>query len=131
MSEKNVELHHQAVDAFNRRDLDAFLALMDADVESVPRLASMEGSFHGHDGVGRWWQNLLDAFPDFTAEIVEVHDLGDLTLATVRTSGHGAGSETPLDQRMWEIVRWRRGKCIWRGTFETRAEAMEAGGLRE
>ena len=33
MSQENVELTYQAYDAFNRRDLDAVLALMDADVE--------------------------------------------------------------------------------------------------
>jgi ketosteroid isomerase-like protein len=127
MSLENKELHHRAIDAFNRRDLDAFLALMDADVDSAPRLTSVEGRFHGHDGVRRWWQNLLAAFPDYTAEILEVHDLGgDLTLAAVHTRGHGAGSDTPLDQRMWQIGRWRHGKCIWRETFETKTEALEA-----
>jgi ketosteroid isomerase-like protein len=131
VSQENVELYYRAINAFNRRDFDAFLALMDADVESAPRVASVEGRFHGHDGVRRWWQNLLAAFPDYTAEILEVHDLGDHTLAAVRTRGHGAGSETPLDQRMWQVGRWRRGKCVSRETFETKAEALKAAGLSE
>jgi hypothetical protein len=131
MSQENVERHHQMIDAFNRRDLDAFLALMDADVESEPRLAFMEGSFQGHDGVRRWWRSLLDAFPDFTAEIVELRDLGEITLGAVRIRGHGAGSETPLDQGLWQVGRWRNGKCVWRKTFETKAEAFEAAGLSE
>jgi hypothetical protein len=38
----NVARHYQAVDAANRRDLGALLELMDPDVESTPRLASME-----------------------------------------------------------------------------------------
>jgi ketosteroid isomerase-like protein len=33
MSEENVELNQRANDAFNRRDLDALLALSDPDVE--------------------------------------------------------------------------------------------------
>jgi ketosteroid isomerase-like protein len=33
MSEENVELAHRAYDAFNRRDLDAFLAFNDPEVE--------------------------------------------------------------------------------------------------
>ena len=131
MPQQNVELYSQAIDAFNRRDFDAFLALMDAHVESAPRLASVEGSFHGHDGVRRWWEDLLAAFPDYTAEILEVHDLGEFTLAAVRTRGHGAGSETPLDQTMWQLGRWRSGKCIWRETFETKAAALRAAGLSE
>jgi hypothetical protein len=40
-------------DAVNRRDLRAFLALMDADVEAFPRIIAIEGGFHGHDGIRR------------------------------------------------------------------------------
>ena len=44
MSQENVELAHQAYHAVNRRDLDALLELMDAQVEAVPILAGMEGA---------------------------------------------------------------------------------------
>ena len=37
MSRENVELHHQSIDAFNRRDFDALLALTDSLVEYLPR----------------------------------------------------------------------------------------------
>jgi ketosteroid isomerase-like protein len=65
MSQGNVELFGRSVDAFNRRDLDALLALMDDDVELVPRIGAMEGesSYRGHNGVRRWWDNVLDVFP--------------------------------------------------------------------
>jgi ketosteroid isomerase-like protein len=36
MSQENVDLVRRAVDAFNRRDLDAFVALTDDDVEVIP-----------------------------------------------------------------------------------------------
>ena len=45
MTQENVELFHQAYDAVNRRDLDAFVSLMDADVEAVPILSRMEGDY--------------------------------------------------------------------------------------
>ena len=53
MSQENVELAYRVVDAFNRRDLDAYLAVMDDDVEIVSLLAAMEGGYHGHDGLRR------------------------------------------------------------------------------
>ena len=65
MSQENVELARQAYDAFNRRDFGWLIALMDADAHLVPQLAAMEGEYHGHDGIRRWWQNLLDAWPDW------------------------------------------------------------------
>ena len=133
MSQENVKLMYRAVDAFNGRDLDAHLALMDDDVEVIPRVGAMEGesSYRGHDGVRRWWNDVLDVFPDWKVEVVEVRDLGDLTLATIRLSGHGAGSAAPTDQATWQVGRWRRAKCVWWRTFQTRAEALEAVGLSE
>jgi hypothetical protein len=77
MSQENVELAQQVFDAFNRRDLRAFLALMDAGVEAGSRLAAMEGGYHGHDGIRQWWQNLLGAIPDYTLETVEAREPGN------------------------------------------------------
>jgi ketosteroid isomerase-like protein len=131
MSQENVELALQAFDAVNRRDLDALLAVMDDDVEVVTRIAAMEGALHGHDGVRRWWENMFTAFPDYEFEVVDVRDLRDVTLASLRALGHGAGSNVPFEDLLWHASRWRRGKCVWWRAFEAEAEALEAVGLRE
>ena len=133
MSQENVELIWRGFDAFNRQDLDAYLALMDDDVEFVPRQGAMEGesSYRRHDGVRRWWNSLFDVFPDYTIEVVEVRDLGDLTFATIRLRGHGVGSAAPTDQATYIMVRWRRGKVVWWRTSDARAEVFEAAGLSE
>ena len=129
MSQENVELAQQAFDAFNRRDMGAFLALMDADVEAVSRLVATEGGYHGHDGIRHWWQNLLDAFPDYNLETVEARELGNLTLATLRSRGHGADSDTPFVDTVWVVVHWRDKKAVrWR-VCTSESEALEAVGL--
>jgi ketosteroid isomerase-like protein len=76
-------------------------------------------------------ENLLDVFPDFAVEVVEVRDLGDLTLMTVRTRGHGSDTDTPFEMPLWQVIRWRGGKCVWRRSYGIRAEALEAAGLWE
>ena len=43
MSESKTELLCRCVDAFNRRDLDAFLALADDEMEFVPRIVGLGG----------------------------------------------------------------------------------------
>jgi ketosteroid isomerase-like protein len=131
MSQGNAELTYRAFDAFNRRDLEASLALTDDDMEAVPRAARMEGSYHGRDGVRRWWDDLLAVIPDFTIEVGDVRDVGDLTLTALNMRGHGAGSDVPLDETVWYVGRWRRGKCVWWRTFDTHAEALETAGLSE
>jgi ketosteroid isomerase-like protein len=131
MSQANVELALEAFDAVNRRDLDALLALTDDDVEIVTRIAAVEGGVHGHDGMRRWWENMFTAFPDYYFEVVDVRDLGEVTLASLRALGHGAGSDVPFEDLLWHASQWRRGKCVWWRAFETEAEALEAAGLRE
>jgi SnoaL-like domain len=131
MSQEQVELVHRGVDAFNRRDLDGYLRLADAEVEFRGLLAGVEGVYHGHEGVQQWWHDLLDAMPDFTLEVVEVRDLGGVTLTKLRAFGHGAGSDVPLEQVLWSPFRWREKKVVWGAVFPTEAEALEAVGLRE
>jgi ketosteroid isomerase-like protein len=131
MPQENVELLHLSVDAVNRRDLVSFLALMDEDVESVSRIVAIEGGLQGHAGVRRWWESWLDAFPDYTIEIVEAQEIGDVVLAALRAVGHGAGSVLPFEDRVWHASQWRSGKCVWWRVFNTQAEALEAAELRQ
>jgi ketosteroid isomerase-like protein len=132
MSQENVERMRAGIEALNRRDLDAFLSLVDDDVVAVARAAAMEGGqYHGHDGIRRWWKEQLDVFPDFTVEVREVRDLGDVTVAVLHNRAHGAGSDTPAEETIWSAARWRRGKVVWSRNFSTQAEAFEAAGLSE
>jgi ketosteroid isomerase-like protein len=126
MSEENVELAHRTVDALNRPDLDAILALADDDIEGTPALASIEGRYHGHAGIRRWWESLFSSLPDFTVEVVEVRDPGDLTVAVVDFRAEGAVSQASVEQRVWQVAKWRDGKAIWWQTFRTEADALEA-----
>ena len=130
MSQETVEVARRSYDAFNRRDLDALLALMDEDVEGVTNVTAVEGSYHGHEGIARWWRDLLDAFPDLMVDVLEMRDCGDLSLAQLRFRGHGAGSGIPFDVTVWHVSHGREGKCIWWHTFQTEAEALEAVRLR-
>jgi ketosteroid isomerase-like protein len=131
MSQENVELTHQVYVAFNGRDSAAFVEMMDADVEAWPRLAAVEGGYHGHDGIRRWWKSLLDTIPDFRAEAIDVRELGDVTLTKLHTSGHGADSGSPLEETVWVAIEWRDGKVLWWGVLATEAEVLEAVGLSE
>src|SRR3977135_1036283 len=100
MSHENVELLHRAIDAFNRRDLEAYLALQDAGVEFTPyeRAVGGLGPYRGHDGVRTWWEESFEAFPDLTAKLDDVQGRGDKTFARGRLRGTGAGSGAAFDR---------------------------------
>ena len=50
MPQESIDLLHQTFDAFNRRDLDAFLALCDPEVEFISYLMQVAGGqpYRGH-----------------------------------------------------------------------------------
>jgi ketosteroid isomerase-like protein len=131
MTQENVELAYRAIEAMNRRDLGALLALMDEDVEAVSRIVAVEGGLRGHDGIRRWWENWFSVFPDYEIEVVDVRDLGDLIIAALRALGHGAGSDLPFEDTIWLASRWLRGKCVWWRVFDSADEALEAAGPSE
>jgi ketosteroid isomerase-like protein len=133
MSQENVDLNHQANDAFNRRDLYAFLALMDQDVEFIPYEVAVQGGdpYRGHDGVRRWWEETLSVLPDIRVETYEIRDLGARNFVHGRLCGHGAGSGAPIERPLWQVTEWRDQKTVWWGVFESEADALEAAGLRE
>ena len=91
-----MELLYRSYDAVNRRDLDGLLALMDDDVEAVSRIAAMEGGLHGHDGMRRWWESWLGAFPDYKIEVDEVRDRGDFVFAALRAPGPRCRQPAPV-----------------------------------
>ena len=126
-----MELAYRAYDAFNRRDWDAFVALADDEVEIESRLAALEGNYHGHEGMHRWWTDFLGAFPDYTVEVEELRDLGDVTLGHIRGWGHGGAGHRPIIDPIWQPMRWRDGKCVWWRSCSTEAEALQAVGLSE
>lgn len=126
MSRENVERTLRSYDLFNRRDLEAFIDLMDEDVRCESRLAAVEGGYHGHEGARRWWDDFVGMFPDYVIEVEEVRDLGEITITRFIARGHGAASETPLVDPAWHAIRWRNGKCLWWRVCATEAEALDA-----
>jgi len=133
MSQVNVELTYLASDAFNRRDLEAFLALADPETEAFTRIMELEGGgpYRGHQGVRNWWKDVLEIAPDLRHEIEEVRDIGDLTVARIRQHGRGVGSDAPMEQTQWIITKWRDKKAVWWRILVSEAEALEAARLKE
>ena len=133
MSQENVDLSYRVIDAFNRRDLGAYLALIDPEVEFTPYEVWVQGGepYRGHAGVRAWWEESFAVFPDLRAEAYEIRDFGDRTVACGRIRGQGAGGGASIERSMWLVVEWRNTKTTSWCSFESEAEALEAVGLSE
>jgi ketosteroid isomerase-like protein len=131
VSQENVELANRVYEAVNRRDLDAVLDLMDPEVEFMSILVAVEGGYHGHAGVRRWWESIFDILPDYAVKVDGVRDLGAMTLARVRPGGHGLTSGAPFEQMLAQVIHWHNAKAVRMESFRNQAEALKAVGLEE
>ena len=126
-----MELYRLAMDAYNRGDVDAFIAMTDPAVEWVPRTSGVEGGVTGHDGVRSWWEDQVAAFDALHTEVHEVVDGGDWVVARVTSHMRGGESGVELDIPFGHAAKMANGRCVRFESFHTFEEALEAAGLSE
>jgi ketosteroid isomerase-like protein len=133
MSEENVELVRQALNAFTHRDVEEMLSYVDAEGELHSAIiGGAEGNvYRGHEGFRRWYADSFESFEDLRNEWSEFRDLGDRVLAFGRVKARGRESGVELDSPMGWVFTVRRGRLVKAEGFLSRAEALEAAGLSE
>jgi len=119
-------------DAFNRRDVDAFVDLVTREFEWVQVMAAIEGEvFTGREGIESYIGRLGEALEGYLAIADDHRDLGDRVLNLGRMVGRGRGSGVPVDTPVGMIFHFRDGKCSRMRAFLDHAEALRAAGLNE
>jgi len=96
MSQEDVDRMREGIEAMNHRDIDAVVRGMHPEVRFEHRLAALQGSFIGVDGVRRWFADLVEHFGTWRISCEDIRDLGDrvLALGTIRATGRESGVET-------------------------------------
>src|SRR6476620_6578173 len=134
MSQENVEIVRGMAAAFNRGDMDAWLEYWtdDIDFRAAEGAPDDRGPINGKDALRAFVQDWLDTFDEFRAEPVELIDAGvDKVIAVMRISGRAKLSGVETDLTYAELSTLRDGKIARGRQYFTRAEALEAAGLRE
>jgi ketosteroid isomerase-like protein len=132
MSEENVKLVTRLVEAWNRGDLDAFLALYHPECEvTFPPEVPEPGPFHGRSELRAWTEGFLDAWESHHVDVVGITAEGDQVIAMLRLRGRGAGSGIETDETDAHLLTFRDGKITRWQNFNERSEALEAAGLSE
>jgi ketosteroid isomerase-like protein len=132
MSQENVDMSRQAVEAGNRGDLDGWLAHCDPEIVWCGLADEPDpGPFRGHQGIlalnARW----RDLFPDFRLEVKEYIDAGEYVIVSGRFHGHTADSDAEVVNDEVLVNKFRDGKVVEVREYRTRDEALEAVGLSE
>jgi uncharacterized protein len=134
MSRENVALVQRFEDSWTRRDLDAALECVHADFEFdwSESMGPFVGIYKGHDGLARFWTELLDAWDQFSPTMVEVIECGPDGLVTVDVV-HARGKESGIDMEARGAMLWtlRKGRIVRVKMFQTKAEALEAASSQQ
>ncbi|MEA2346883.1 MAG: hypothetical protein QOG62_670 [Thermoleophilaceae bacterium] len=131
MSQENVEIVRDGLDAVNRRDAEAFVRDADPEIEFHAYFSEvLGGTFKRHSGMRAYISEIAETFEEFVIEFDDIEDRGDLAVAQLRAHGRGM-SGVAVRWHAVVAVRFRNGK-VWRiATRPTETEALEAVGLLE
>jgi ketosteroid isomerase-like protein len=89
-------LGHAYVAAYNGRDLDAMLAVLDPQVVAYPSpLFERRPANIGHDGVRMWWQTMVDAGRWYEVVISHIREAADGQWAIVGEIQQGGEFQSP------------------------------------
>ena len=133
MSEQNVELLRRASEAFNARDIEAFIALSDPSIEWNSQMTVPGGAvYHGHDGLRQYFRDMEDAWGDeLRAEPEAYFDLGGQTLLFYVLRGRGRQSGAEVAMPLAAVARWRDGLCVYWKAYFHREDALRDLGVPE
>jgi ketosteroid isomerase-like protein len=129
MSAQNVEVVRRAWQAFNRGDLETFLADAADDVEFEEDPAFPEAAvFRGREEILTYLAGFQEAMAEHRFEVDELRDLGDRVLALLHETARGTNSGVDVDQRPAFLYEFRDGVIVRVRAYLDRAEGLAAVG---
>jgi uncharacterized protein len=135
MSEENVKAFERAVDAYNRRDVDAFVEEFDPEAEWYSLTQVMFGGeqsvYRGHRGIREGVRDIDEALAEMQVECSEIRELGETLVVIGRVRGRGRASGVELDSPINWVVDFEGGKVARMRDYLDARNALEAAGLRE
>jgi ketosteroid isomerase-like protein len=132
MSEENVENVRRGIDAWNRGDLDEWLAgfAPKAELHTTGRFPD-QGVYRGRAGLERYWSEIHEAAEEMSVTVTDMRAIGDKVFQAVTARGRGERSGVPIEQPIWFVTTLRDGLAVRVENYVDRAEALEAAGLQE
>jgi ketosteroid isomerase-like protein len=134
MSEEQVEIVREHIEAVRSRDFPRALSLFDPHVVvDMARIGGPEeDAAFGPEGVADYMRRYAGTFEDYRYEVERLTDLGSgAVLAAVTETGRGKGSGVPVNRSFATLYTVIDGKIARCTLFHTEQEALEAAGLRE
>ena len=129
MPEQHIELVRKGIEAFNRGDWDATLALCAEDIVWIPLIQAVDGqrALIGREDVRAAWVAQRETLGGeaFGVEPKEIRDLGaGSILAHMRVTGQGTTSGVPIDLDYVQLWTIRNGLVARVDKYDSVADAL-------
>jgi ketosteroid isomerase-like protein len=131
MSQENVEIVRQAIEAFGRSDFRLVAELCDDDLEFVSVMTAVEETtYRGRETWERYANDMGETWEGWRLEDLRYLDAGnDSVVVLMHLVGVGKRSGVPVDREVGLVYRLRCGK-LWRvHSYLEAKDALEAAGL--
>jgi ketosteroid isomerase-like protein len=110
----------QVYAAINARDRAAIRALTGPDIV----FATTIEAFRGPEALLEWMDDGDDAFDDFSVELLEVEELGEHVVVSMRQRGRGKASGAEVDDHITHVWTLRDGRATRLQSFADHDDAV-------
>jgi ketosteroid isomerase-like protein len=131
MPEGNVQLMRGAYEAYNTRDIEAFVAYFDPGIEFHSTFSVVGGVYRGRDGMRTYMRDLTDAWDEILVDPEAYFDLGEHTLIFILFHGRGRHSGAEVAMPLAQVARWRDGLLVHLKSYMQREDALRDLGVSE
>ena len=132
MSQENVEVIRQSVEAFNREGLPAMSEFWGPDIVwHTDPMVPEPGVYEGKEAVTAYLQGFIRAFGAWRTEVHQLIDLGGEDVLSHATAYGRPLGQTQQDLEWCHITSVRNNKVIRVRSFLDEKRAFEAAGLSE
>ncbi len=130
MSQEPEDLVRAAEEAFNRREIEAMVALVHPEIEWETGLPGTP-TYQGREGVRQLFRDIETAWDDLAVRANLETLRGEVMVVHWRMKGRGITSGATFEQSQYVAVEFRDGLAIHMRAFQTATEALEAAGFSE
>jgi len=138
MSQENVGKLREIYDLLNTRfaalkggEMDDFVAFFDPEVVIETVDAPDPETYHGHDGVRRWFNDVYGPWAAVHVEAEDIKESGQWTVALLHISLRGQASGVELERPVAVFHQFRGGRIVRDRIYLNRDEGLDAFGLKQ
>lgn len=125
------EIAARLFDAFNRRDTDGVLALLDPEVVFRPVSAAVMSDgepYRGHDGMRRYLRDVEANWISLIVQPLQIRAAGEAVVALGRVSGQGPAGTIEGVSTTW-VLKFRDNRVVHAQIFSDERPMLEAFGF--